>query len=217
MFKTGAASSSFSSSSNVVEPRINELKYKGVRKRKWGKYVSEIRLPNSRERIWLGSYDTAEKAARAFDAALFCLRGHHAKFNFPDDPPDIPGGQSLCPAEIQAVAQQYANSYSGSSVSQPRPSDGGHAEFRAQAMELDGTLPSSNSDRAGPVDLIDDWSFWGMLDTNGGGTNAGSVSDYGLFPEPGDMYIPPHFVPRIHDDEEDYFDHGNAPSSLWNF
>ncbi|KAL4341944.1 hypothetical protein GQ457_08G003620 [Hibiscus cannabinus] len=84
--------------------------FKGVRKRKWGKWVSEIRLPNSRERIWLGSYDTAEKAARAFDAATFCLRGHFAKFNFPDDPPEIACGKSLTPSEIQVAAARFANS-----------------------------------------------------------------------------------------------------------
>ncbi|KAF2304254.1 hypothetical protein GH714_028921 [Hevea brasiliensis] len=93
----------------------NEPKYKGVRKRKWGKWVSEIRLPNSRERIWLGSFDTAEKAARAFDAALYCLRGREAKFNFPDNPPDIAGGQSLSPQEIQVVAARYANENSSPS------------------------------------------------------------------------------------------------------
>jgi hypothetical protein len=88
----------------------SDSRFKGVRKRKWGKYVSEIRLPNSRERIWLGSYDSAEKAARAFDAAQFCLRGRSARFNFPDNPPDIAGGRSLTPPEIQAAAARFANS-----------------------------------------------------------------------------------------------------------
>ncbi|XP_027356634.1 ethylene-responsive transcription factor ERF013-like [Abrus precatorius] len=95
----------------------NNKLYKGVRKRKWGKWVSEIRLPNSRERIWLGSYDSPEKAARAFDAALYCLRGRHANFNFPDTPCNleinnvalIPGHQSLTPQEIQEVAAKFAN------------------------------------------------------------------------------------------------------------
>ncbi|XP_021730240.1 ethylene-responsive transcription factor ERF017-like [Chenopodium quinoa] len=87
---------------------INSIKYKGVRKRKWGKWVSEIRLPNSRERIWLGSYDTAEKAARAFDAAQFCLRGKSANFNFPENPPDIAGGRSMTPSEIQVAASRFA-------------------------------------------------------------------------------------------------------------
>ncbi|KAK7411832.1 hypothetical protein VNO78_03274 [Psophocarpus tetragonolobus] len=84
--------------------------YRGVRKRKWGKYVSEIRLPNSRQRIWLGSYDSAEKAARAFDAAMFCLRGSGAKFNFPSDPPNIEGGRNMTRSQIQIAAAQFANS-----------------------------------------------------------------------------------------------------------
>ncbi|KAI3944130.1 hypothetical protein MKW92_015666 [Papaver armeniacum] len=49
--------------------------YKGVRMRKWGKWVSEIRVPKSKDKIWLGSYETADKAAKAYDAAVFCMRG----------------------------------------------------------------------------------------------------------------------------------------------
>ncbi|KAL9330814.1 hypothetical protein ACSQ67_000424 [Phaseolus vulgaris] len=86
--------------------------YKGVRKRKWGKWVSEIRLPNSRERIWLGSYETQEKAARAFDAALYCLRGKAASFNFPDTPQHMEMAAVEIPCshqEIQEVAAKFAN------------------------------------------------------------------------------------------------------------
>ncbi|CAN1136264.1 Ethylene-responsive transcription factor ERF017 [Linum perenne] len=98
-----------------TERHASELKFKGVRKRKWGKWVSEIRLPNSRERIWLGSYDSPEKAARAFDAALFCLRGPTAKLNFPDNPPDhIPPATSLSREQIQEAAVRFANSESNS-------------------------------------------------------------------------------------------------------
>ncbi|KAK9142141.1 hypothetical protein Syun_011541 [Stephania yunnanensis] len=89
--------------------------YKGVRMRKWGKWVAEVRVPHSRDRVWLGSYDTQEKAARAYDAAVFYMRGPTAKLNFPEaPPPDVhlaAGGEHLhlTPLEIQAVASRYAN------------------------------------------------------------------------------------------------------------
>ncbi|KAG0499665.1 hypothetical protein HPP92_003940 [Vanilla planifolia] len=97
----------------MSEAEQSTARYKGVRRRKWGKWVSEVRLPNSRERIWLGSYDTAEQAARAFDAASFILRGSRASLNFPDRVPDAAiSGAASTPQQIQAAAARHAYSNS---------------------------------------------------------------------------------------------------------
>ncbi|XP_021735788.1 ethylene-responsive transcription factor LEP-like [Chenopodium quinoa] len=100
----------FKSKSSKTTPQQQEganppIKFLGVRRRPWGRYAAEIRDPSTKERHWLGTFDTAEEAALAYDRASRSMRGPRGRTNFVYS--DMPPGSSV--TSIMSPDEQHQN------------------------------------------------------------------------------------------------------------